>query len=220
MHIRMRDIGVSDRPRERLVKYGVGKLSNEELLAVVLGSGIAGKNVLELSKDILGKIRTENGELELASSLKIKGLGSSKRAQIVALLALTKRLSATERIELLSAKEVWNHCADFRASKREHFVVFYLDTQNVVIDRQTISIGTLDSSLVHPREVFEPAIAKHSAGIIIVHNHPSGITTPSVDDIAITKRLVEAGLLLGIRVLDHVIITSKDYVSFETKKLL
>ena len=151
MHIRMRDIGVSDRPRERLIKYGVGKLSNEELLAVVLGSGIAGKNVLELSKDILGKIRTGNGELELASSLKIKGVGRSKRAQIVALLALTKRLSDSERIELLSAKEVWNHCADFRASKREHFVVFYLDTQNVVIDRQTISIGTLDSSLVHPR---------------------------------------------------------------------
>jgi DNA repair protein RadC len=216
----MHDISLHERPRERLLKYGPEKLTSEELLAVILGSGTQGKNVLELSRDIIRSIRTQTGELYLSRELQIKGLGTTKRAQVLAVLGLAERLGKPERVELLSAKEVWNHCADFRASKREHFVVFYLDTQNVVIDRQTISIGTLDSSIVHPREVFEPAIAKHSAGIIVVHNHPSGITTPSIDDIAITKRLVEAGVLLGIRVLDHVVITAKEYLSFETKGLL
>lgn len=209
-----------DLPREKLQKYGVGKLADYELLAILLGSGVEGMNVLQLSKKILQTISKIGKEkITLDDLLKIKGLGNAKSAQIIAVIELTNRLNL-DTPELLSAEDVWKFCADIRDSKKEHFVAFYLDTQNRLIERQIISIGTLNASLVHPREVFEPAVALHAASIIVAHNHPSGDIEPSHEDRDVTKRLAESGKILGIELADHVIVTKSAHFSFQQKSLL
>ncbi len=215
----MKDILPIDRPREKFEKYGAAKLSNPELLAILLGSGIKGLNVLQLSKkilDVIQKISIKN--ITLDNLLSIKGLGKAKALQILAATSLGERLS--KKSEIISAEEIWKLCLDIRDSKKEHFMAFYLDTQNYLIERQIISIGTLNASLVHPREVFEPAIKHSAAAIIVAHNHPSGNTEPSPDDIEVTKRLVEAGKILGIDILDHVIITKDSFISLKEKGLI
>ena len=212
MHTKIQDMERLERPRERLVRYGTDKLRDEELLAVVIGSGIRGVSALELARQVLRNVQA--GKNTLSDLRAIKGLGKTKAAQIVALLALGKRFAQPVRPEILSPEEVWKQCADFRSTKREHFVAFYLDTHNKLIERQLISIGTLDTSLVHPREVFEPAIAKHAAGIVVAHNHPSGSVEPSRADRDITERLRQAGKLVGIPLLDHVIVTATAFAGF------
>lgn len=219
--MKIKDLEKIDLPREKLAKYGSNKLKDYELLALLLGSGIKGLNVLELSKKILETIKKIGiKKVTLADLLKVKGLGQAKASQVFAVLELGKRLNTENKIEILSASDVWNFCADIRLLQREHFVVFYLDTQNCLIERQTISVGTLNSSLVHPREVFEPALSFHAASIIIAHNHPSGELQPSHEDREVTKRLVEAGKIIGIDVIDHIILSKKEYLSFQQKHLL
>jgi DNA repair protein RadC len=212
---RIKDIPKIDLPREKLEKYGSGKLADSELLAILLGSGIKGLNVLQLSKKILKLIQKVGAEkITLEDLLKEKGLGRAKASQVIAFIELGKRLLMKEKPEILSPKDVWKLCADIRESKREHFVVFYLDTQGRVIERQIISIGTLNTSLVHPREVFEPAVLFHAANIIIAHNHPSGSLEPSAADIALTNRLVASGKILGISLQEHVILSDTGYHGF------
>ena len=219
--MKIKDLDKVDLPREKLAKYGSEKLKDYELLALLLGSGIKGLNVLELSKKILETIKKIGiKKVTLIDLLKIKGLGEAKASQVFALLELGKRLNIVNKQEILSPSDVWNFCADIRALQREHFVAFYLDTQNCLIERQTISIGTLNSSLVHPREVFEPALAFHAASIIIAHNHPSGELSPSREDREVTKRLVEAGKIIGIDVIDHIILSKSSYLSFQQTKIL
>ena len=219
--MKIKDLPKIDLPREKLAKYGSEKLKDYELLAIILGSGIEGLNVLELSKKIL-EVTKKIGlkKITLADLLKIKGLGNAKASQVFVVLELGKRLNAEKKPEVLSASDVWNFCADIRGLQREHFVAFYLDTQNCVIERQTISIGTLNSSLVHPREVFELGVKLSVASIIIAHNHPSGDLNPSIEDKKITERLVEAGKILGIEVVDHIILGKSGYLSFQDKHLL
>ena len=120
---------------------------------------------------------------------------------------------------ILSPKDVWENCKDIRDQKKEYFVVFYLDTRNQEIEREVISVGTLNANLVHPREVFEPAIKHSCAQIIVSHNHPSGNPEPSTDDIRMTKRLIEAGNILGIEMIDHVIVTKKAYLSIKNHQI-
>ena len=219
--MKIKDLQKVDLPREKLAKYGSGKLKDHELLALLLGSGIKGLNVLELSKKILEIIRKIGiKKITLTDLLKVKGLGQAKASQVKALLELGKRLNTENKLEILSASDGWNFCADIRGLQREHFVAFYLDTQNNLIERQTISIGTLNSSLVHPREVFEPALLFHSASIIIAHNHPSGELQPSSEDREVTRRLIEAGKIIGIDVIDHIILSKNSYLSFQQKHLL
>lgn len=219
--MKMKDFSKVDLPREKLEKYGPKKLSDSELLAILLGSGIEGKNVLTLSKEILTKIKKlGTANVDKKALEKIRGLGKTKTSQILAVIELGKRLNPENMIEILTAKDIWNCCADFRESKREHFVAFYLDTQNRLIERQIISIGTLNASLVHPREIFELALKNSAASVIFAHNHPSGEVGPSDEDEKITKRLVEAGKLLGIEVADHVIVAKTNYLSFQQKGLL
>jgi len=219
--VKIKDLQKIDLPREKLAKYGSEKLKDYELLAILLGSGIKGLNVLELSKKILELIKkTGVRKITLENLIKIKGLGKAKASQVFAVLELGKRLNTDNKSEILSASDVWNFCADIRSLQREHFVAFYLDTQNCLIERQIISIGTLNSSLVHPREVFEPALFFHAASIIIAHNHPSGELKPSSEDREVTKRLIEAGKIIGIDVIDHIILTKKGYFSFQQKNLL
>ncbi|MBU4480506.1 DNA repair protein RadC [Patescibacteria group bacterium] len=147
--------------------------------------------------------------------LKIKGLGKAKASQILSAIELVKRLQSNETREILSPEDIWKLCSDIRDSKKEHFVAFYIDTQNNLIERQIISIGTLNASLVHPREIFEPAVKHSSASIIIAHNHPSGNCEPSQEDMEITKRLTEAGKILGIEILDHIIIAKNQFLSLK-----
>jgi DNA repair protein RadC len=220
--MKIRDLPKVDRPREKLEKYGVGKLLDKELMAIVLRAGIKGCNVIELSKKVLEIIRKIGvNEITIKDLLEIRGLGKSKAGQIISSLELGRRLLKDKKAELImSPKDVWDKMEDLKGSKKEHFVVFYLDTRNQIIKRETISIGTLNASLIHPREVFEPAILHSTAQIIIAHNHPSGITDPSEIDKEVTKRLVEAGKLLGIEVLDHIIVTKMAYTSLKAKLII
>lgn len=219
---KIKDIPRVERPREKLAKYGPGKLSNSELLAIILGTGIKGTNVVELANKILKKFGGNRiadmscGELKIFS-----GLGAAKACEIVACFELGKRLLKDKKsILILSPEAAWQELKEIRAHKKEHFVVFYLDARNQIIEKEIISIGSLNANLVHPREVFEPAIKNSSAQIIIAHNHPSGDTEPSQDDIEITKRLVESGKILGIEVIDHIIVTKNGFSSFSEKKLI
>jgi DNA repair protein RadC len=177
--------------------------------------------VVELSRKIV-KLIAKNGteKIKLEDLLKEKGLGKAKALQIIAALEFGKRMYPDKKPEILTPEDVWKLCGDFRGSKKEHFAAFYLDTQNKLIERQIISIGTLNASLVHPREVFEPAIALHAASVIVCHNHPSGDADPSSDDLAITKRLAEAGKILGIGLTDHIISTANEFASFKNKGLV
>jgi DNA repair protein RadC len=211
-----------EQPRERLIKYGPGKLSSSELLAIILKTGPKGTNVLELAKKILKQFHDNKLANANFNELKnIHGIGPAKACEIVACFELSRRLLKDKKsILILSPQEVWEELKDIRGSKKEHFIVFFLDTQNQVVKRELISIGTLNASLIHPREIFEPAIKYLAAHIILAHNHPSGSLEPSNEDIAVTKRLVEAGKLLGIEVLDHCIVTSKGCMSFKEKNLI
>ncbi len=214
---KLKDISKVDRPREKLEKYGPEKLTSPELLAILLRTGTKDCNVLELSKKILQKFPTEkllNASIKELSE--IHGLGKVKACEIIACLELGKRILKGKKSTLiLSPKDVWENCQDIRNHKKEHFVVFFLDTRNQQIQREIISIGTLNANLVHPREVFEPAILHNAAQIIVCHNHPSGNPEPSDEDLAITRRLQEAGKILGIEVLDHVIVTKTTFLSIK-----
>lgn len=219
--MKIKDLAKVDRPREKLEKYGTDKLTNPELLAVLLGSGIKGLNVYELAKRIAKLIeKTGADKITLEKLLEERGLGKAKALQVIAALEFGKRINSWKKTEILTPEDVWKLCIDIRNSKKEHFAAFYLDTQSKLIERQIISIGTLNASLVHPREVFEPAISLRAASVIVAHNHPSGDREPSSDDVAITKRLAEAGKILGIEIIDHVIVAAAGFTSFKDKVLI
>lgn len=218
----VRDLHKIEMPRERLVKYGPGKLKDDELLAILLRTGPKGSGVMELSKKLLKEFRGVSlANANVKDLLKIKGLGEAKACEIVAVFELGRRLLKDKQaVLILSPSEVWQQLKDIRESKKEHFVVFFLNTQNQEIQRETISVGTLNSSLIHPREVFEPAIKHLASHILVAHNHPSGSLEPSDEDLNVTKRLCDSGKLLGIEVIDHVIVTAKGYMSFKEKNLI
>lgn len=219
---RIKDIPKVERPREKLEKYGSGKLSSSELLAILLRTGTKGINVVELSKKIFNKF--PKNSLSNASFEKLEntfGLGKTKACEILACFELGRRLLKDKPHKLLlTPNDVHREMKDYRNHKQEHFVVFYLDSRNGEIASLVFSIGTLNASLVHPREVFEPAIAHNAAQIIIAHNHPSGDPEPSEDDIVMTKRLNEAGKILGIEIVDHVIVSHDEWTSFKEKGLI
>ena len=204
-----------DLPREKLIRYGPGKLRDFELLAIILGSGTKGKNVLELSREILKRWREPGlGSATLDELTQIRGLGRVKAGEIVACLELGRRvLKDKQAVLLLTPKDVWERMVDVRESKKEHLVVFYLDSHSQETRRDIVSVGTIDATMAHPREVFEEAI-KHNAGsILLAHNHPSGDTTPSQADLEITKKIASAGKLLDIELVDHVIVTKSSWKS-------
>ena len=219
--VKIKDLPKVDRPREKLIQYGPEKLSNSELLAILLRFGPKGTNVLKLSQKILNQFKNKLSDLKYGDLQNIHGLGPAKACEIIACFELGKRLLKDKKCQLiLSPKTVWDELKDVRCQKKEHFVIFYLDTRNQEIEREIISIGSLNANLVHPREVFEPAIKHTAAQILIAHNHPSGNTEPSEEDIEITKKLVEAGKILGIEIIDHVIVSSDSYYSFKEKNLI
>ncbi|MGI5826399.1 MAG: RadC family protein [Patescibacteria group bacterium] len=221
----LHDLPKEERPRERLQKYGAEVLSLSELLALILGSGIQGEPVTLTAQKLLSKFGSLKAmsEASLEDLVNIKGLGLAKATQIKACFEIARRIGGNEIktggkklpltpkiiFELLRTK--------ITRFAKEHFVVVSLDSRNTVLGVDTVSIGTLNASLVHPRETFEAAIARHAAQVIIAHNHPSGDVEPSQGDIDTTKRLKEAGELLGIEVIDHLIIGKNSYFSFREK---
>ena len=218
----IKDLPKVERPREKLMQYGPGKLSNSELLAIVLRSGKKGENVIELANKILKRFSKDKLPNLTFNDLKdYPGLGPAKACEIVACFELGKRLLKDKKAEIyLKPREIWEELKDLRDHKKEHFVIFYLDSRNQEIKREIVSVGSLNANLVHPREVFEPAVRNLAAQIILAHNHPSGDPEPSEDDLEITKRLVESGKILGIEVIDHIIITKTGFISFKDKNLI
>ena len=214
--MKMKDMQLIDRPQEKLVKYGAKKLTNAELLTLILRFGTKEAGVIDLAKRILQL--SKNKEMTLSSLRKIEGIGISKACQIIACFELSRRLMDDDQtISIFSPHEIFHELKDIRSSKKEHFIAFYLDVRNQVIKRETISLGTLNASLVHPREVFEPAVRHTAASIILTHNHPSGLSTPSDEDLKLTMRLVKVGEILGIKITDHIIVCEKEYTSMKEK---
>ncbi len=204
-----------ERPREKMIEKGAENLRDSELMAILLRTGIKGKNVLKISEEILNKFpKKKLLSLDFEKLSKIKGIGAGKACLLLSAFELTKRALEVEDNNLPainSAKDAVAQLQELRTAKKEHFVVLYLNARNQLIHKETISIGTLNASLVHPREVFKPAIEHLAASIIVAHNHPSGGVEPSEADLELTKRLGDAGRLLGIEVVDHVIISSTDF---------
>lgn len=211
-----------EQPREKLRRYGMEKLNNTELLALIFGSGRKGENALQLSKKILRQFCYQSLLKTSISQLsKIKGIGWVKSARLLAGFELYRRISyKPQHGPVNTPKIIWQQFKYLGRQKKEHFIAIYLDARNVIIDQEVVSIGSLDMSVVHPREVFEPAIRRLSASVILIHNHPSGEAAASEADILITKKLVESGKILGIEVLDHIIITEDKYLSLKEKKII
>jgi DNA repair protein RadC len=211
---RIRDWPLSARPRERLQELGSGALSDIELLAVIMGRGVKGGNVLDIAQDLLDKFRClkDIANASVEELCEIRGIGLAKATQIKAGLELGIRVGkqsilGTDRPRILHATDVVNLLGGkLRNMKKESFILLALDTRSHLIKEIEVSRGSLNASIVHPREVFKDAISASAASVILVHNHPSGDSNPSDDDIKLTKRLVEVGKLVDIEVLDHIII--------------
>lgn len=215
-----------ERPRERLIKYGAESLSDAQLLAIILRTGNKGQSVIDLSLSILDKYKSlrniDNTSIKELSSF--KGLGISKITQIKAAFEIGKRLMA-ETLEdqpvFSSHHSVYSYFAPkFKNLKKEQFFSLLLDVKNRLIKEYKVSEGSLEKSVVHPREAFKEAIKESAASIIFIHNHPSGDPTPSKDDIILTERLKNTGEIIGINVLDHVIIGDGKFVSMREKGYL
>ena len=209
-----------DRPREKLLAKGAASLKNYELLAILLGSGTQGKDVIRLSKEIIGLLDEGFETLSLERLLSIHGLGKAKATQILSAIELSRRYLIQQNIKISSAEDVYRELQEYAYKKQEYFLCITLDGASHIIERRIISIGTLNQSLVHPREVFADAIADRAAGIIIAHNHPSGQLTPSLEDRRVTKRLKEVGTIMGIELLDHLILSREGYLSFREEGLV
>ena len=210
--MKMSDKLKSDRPREKLQIKGASALSDFELLQALIGSGNKQADVSKIARETLKLIKASGAEVSYDELAKVTGLGLAKITEILAALELSKRyLLKTDQPIIDSPEKAVEQLSDIRDKKQEYFVCLTLDGANRLITRRIITIGTLTSSLVHPREVFADAITDRAASIIVAHNHPSGSLKPSTADLEVTQRLTEAGELLGIKLIDHLIVTSKDH---------
>ncbi len=221
--MKIKSLPQNERPVEKTVSQGAEKLSNSELLAIIIGSGTREKSAIGLAEDILAA--DERGIFYLAESsvqelMTINGVGQFKAARIMAAIELGKRISTMpreKRIEIKSSDEIAKlFMDDMRYENREIFKALLLNSRGEILSIETVSIGELTSTLVHPREVFNKAVKKSAAGIVFVHNHPSGDPTPSKEDINTTARLTACGKILGINVIDHIIIGDGQYSSLQS----
>ena len=209
-----------DKPREKLKAKGAKALKNEELMAILLGSGVKGKDVRKLSKEITTLLDSNFENISLETLSQIYGLGNAKASQIVAAIELSKRYLIRTNKRILNANDIYNELKEYTTKTQEYFLTITLDGASHIINKRVVFIGTLNQSLVHPREVFADAIADRAAGIIIAHNHPSQTPTPSQADINITNRLKDVANLIGIELLDHIILTKNSYYSFSEEGYL
>lgn len=219
----IRDVHLADRPRERLARQGASSLSNQELIAILLGTGTRNESVLVLANRVLSsfdKIQ-DLKDATIEEYTKVKGVGQAKATLLLAATELGKRLYQQHTEDRFTIRSPEDAAAflmtDMTSLNQEHFVVLFMNVKNEVLHKQTIFIGSLNSAIVHPREIFREAVKRSAASIICAHNHPSGNPSPSPEDIEVTKRLTDAGALMGIEVLDHVIIGDHQFISLKEK---
>ncbi|WLR44087.1 DNA repair protein RadC [Bacillus carboniphilus] len=224
--LKIHDFPIDERPRERMIQEGAKSLSNHELLAILLRTGTRNQSVLQLANKVLKKFEGLRylKEASVEEIVSIEGIGEAKAVQVLAALELGKRvhqLHFQDRYVIRSPEDGANYLMEeLRFLQQEHFVCIYMNTKNQVIHKKTIFIGSLNASIVHPREVMKEGIKRSAASFICAHNHPSGDPTPSKEDIHVTKRLFECGKMMGIELLDHIIIGEKNFVSLKEKGYL
>ncbi len=217
---RIKDTPQIDRPRERFLKKGPDALSKSNLLAILIGSGIKGKNVQKLSQQIIKRFGKKFLEVTVEDLKDISGIGQAKALQIVSAISLVKRYHAdenTNEIVIKNFKDVLSLTLDLREKKKEHLICLYLNARNVLLKKETISIGIIDKTLLHPREIFYPATELNAASVILVHNHPSGNSSPSKKDKEIVDKISQAGQIMGIPVIDFVVISRNEQYSYFNK---
>jgi DNA repair protein RadC len=221
---KIRDLPVEDRPRGRLIKLGPENLSNAELLAIIIGTGSIRENVLNLANRLLANYNIKRlSQITITELKKITGIKDAKACQIVAAFELGKRLSISKNLkkQIITPSDIADlFMLRMRDLKKEILKGVYLDSKCNVIKYETIAVGGLNTNTVNPGEVFKTAILEDAAAIILTHNHPSGDTTPSSDDIRLTRKLKQLGKLIGIELLDHIIIGDNEYVSFKEEGII
>jgi len=218
--VKIKDIPKVDRPRERFLKKGPEALSKSDLLAILLGSGIKGKNVQKLSQQIIKKFGKNFLSITINDLQKVSGIGQAKALQIASAISLVKRYYADEKtneIIIRNPQDVLSLTYDLREKKKEYLVCLYLNARNVLLKKEIVSVGLLDKTLLHPREIFYPATETNAASVILIHNHPSGDSSPSEKDIQIVEKITQAGEIMGISVVDFVIVSEDGHCSFFEK---
>ena len=216
----IKDLPEHSRPREKLRERGAAALTDEELVAAILGMGTAGVDVRTIARQVAGLIREHKTGLTLEHLLAVPGVGLAKAAQILSAFELARRHLVKETVRIATAEDVLPLLADIAGRQQEHFVCISLNGANEVIAKRIVTIGLLDQSPVHPREVFADVIADRAAAVILAHNHPSGDVEPSEADRRTHERLTDAANILGIRILDHIIVARKGRFSFRENGLM
>lgn len=217
---KLADIPDIDKPREKLAQRGVASLSSHELLMVLLGSGLPGRDVAALATDILKVIEKEKENITLDKLTKVQGIGKAKAGQILSAFELAKRYLIKDEKKIRNTDDILSLVQDIRDKKQEHFITITLTGASGLIEKREVFKGTVNHSMVHPREIFADAISDRAAGIIFVHNHPADDAQPSDADIKLTHQLCEAAKLMGIQVIDHIIVTKNNYFSFQAEGLM
>ena len=223
--MKIKDLNISERPRERLINYGVDNISNEELIAIILKTGTKNKSVKEMACEVLNKINSLSNleQININTFNDISGLGKVKTIELMASIELGKRIflkkDNNNKIIYNNPDMIYeNNLYLFKGKKQEYFYTLYLDNKNNLIERKLLFMGTINRSIVHPREIFKEAYLSSASKIVCIHNHPSGDITPSTEDIRLTKALIEIGKLQGIELVDHLIVTDNNFYSFYNER--
>jgi len=216
----IKDLPVHNRPREKLKERGASALTDEELVAAILGRGVEGQSLVTISKNVAKLIRKHRENLSVEHLTAVRGMGLAKAAQILSAFELARRHLIKDTVKIKGAQDVIPLLADIADKKQEHFVCISLNGAHEVIKKRIVTIGLVDRSQVHPREVYADVISDRAAAVIFAHNHPSGDLKPSNSDLKIHEQLTEAGKILGLRILDHIIVTQKGYFSFQEAGLI
>ena len=216
----IKDLPAHSRPREKLQERGASALTDEELVAAIIGMGTAGRDVRAIARQVAGLIRDRQKDLSLSDLMDVPGMGLAKSAQILSAFELARRHLLKEAVKISRSEDVLPLVTDLADKRQEHFLCISLNGANEVIEKRIITIGLLNMSPVHPREVFADVLVDRAASVIFVHNHPSGDLQPSDTDLRMHEQLTEAGKILGLRVLDHIIVAKKGHFSFQDAGLM
>jgi DNA repair protein RadC len=216
----IKDLPAHNRPREKLKERGASALTDEELVAAILGRGVEGQSLVTISKSVAKLIRKHKEDLSVEHLTAVRGMGLAKAAQILSAFELARRHLIKDTVKITGAQDVMPLLADIADKKQEHFVCISLNGAHEVIKKRIVTIGLVDRSQVHPREVYADVISDRAAAVIFAHNHPSGDLKASDSDLKIHEQLTGAGKILGLRVLDHIIVTKKGYFSFQEAGLI
>lgn len=216
----IKELPKHNRPREKLKERGASALTDEELVAAILGRGVEGQSLVTISKSVANLIRKYKEDLSVEHLTAVRGVGLAKAAQILSAFELARRYLLKETVKITGAQDVLPLLADIASKQQEHFVCISLNGAHEVIEKRIVTIGLVDRSQVHPREIYADVISDRAAAVIFAHNHPSGDLKPSNSDLKTHEQLTEAGKILGIRIIDDLIVTRKGYYSFQEAGLI